>query len=483
MRNKICGGVLLSLLLTACGGGSSDSSSGTPVASYGTITGFGSVIIDGVHYETSQAQFSIDGKSGRSQGELSVGQRVLVKGRIRDDGTRTAEEVSYEAELHGVISAIDLGAGQLTALGQTIVIDASTLFDGVSALSELAVGDFIEISGSRAQDGSILASYIQKEDARSELEIKGLIASLDTTAKTFLINSQTVDYSTAIISPATYVLTEGAYVEVEGALNSSGVLVAAKLSPENHFSQVPNGTLVEVEGLVSEKVADLNVFKIGATVVSIGSSTVYENGTAADLVDGARVEAKGSLQSDGSLGASKIEFKLGGHHQGGAGGDDATGSIGTAAAQMQAGITAVDTAARSFQVMGVTVFVADNTVYRDSRDKLKTFNFSNLTVGDFVELGLVQSGGVLTALRVERDDSRARQLVQAAVDSVDADNHALVIAGVAVNGNSASYRINDAAVTAQNFFAQLAIGDKVKAKGTYSAGVLVATELELDRDS
>ncbi|SEP77599.1 hypothetical protein SAMN04488038_101451 [Solimonas aquatica] len=489
MKKILCVGVLASLLLTACGGGSSNGSaaaaSGTPVASYGTITGFGSVIIDGVRYETSQAQFSIDGKSGHSQGELSVGQRVLVKGRVHDDGSRSADEVSYEAELHGRITAIDPGNNQLSALGQTIVVDAATVFDGVSGLSELAVGDFIELSGSRADDGSIVASYIQKEAVRSELEVKGLVASLDMVAKTFLVGTQLVDYSTALLSPVGYLPADGAYVEVAGALNSGGVLVAARISPEDHLSTVASGTLAEVEGLISELVAGAGSFKIGATAVSVSGSTVYEDGTASDLVDGARVEAKGQLQTDGSLAASKIEFKPGSRRQGRAGGDAGAGgnASGAVQAQAQAVITAIDSATRSFQVLGVTVFVADSTVYRDSRDRLKTFNFANLSVNDFVELGLVQSDGVLTALRVERRGSDNRQLIKAAVGSVDPANRALVIAGVAVNGSGAVYRFNDLAVSADTFFARLASGDKVKASGSYSLGVLMASELELEIQS
>ncbi len=45
-------------LLVACGGGGSDgTSSAAPAAQYeGTVTGFGSVIVNGVRFDDSQAQ-------------------------------------------------------------------------------------------------------------------------------------------------------------------------------------------------------------------------------------------------------------------------------------------------------------------------------------------------------------------------------------------------------------------------------------------
>ncbi len=152
------------------------------------------------------------------------------------------------------------------------------------------------------------------------------------------------------------------------------------------------------------------------------------------------------------------------------------------ALKMEATITAIDAKARSFSVLGVTVKVADTTVYRDSRDDVRNFGFTGLTVGDYVELGLIEVAGELTASKVERDDRDSRQFVQAAADSIDAVGAALVIAGVAVDASTARYQFDDATVSAEQFYAAVAIGSKLKAKGSYSGTMLIATEVELDVD-
>lgn len=478
MNQPLLGALAASLVVvTACGGGGASSTGAAPAAtavvSHGTITGFGSVIIDGLRYETSRAQFSVDGTSGRSQDDLSVGQRVTVRGTINDDGSRSAGEVAYEAELHGIVASVDLAAGSFVALGQTIVVDASTIFSGVSDLSGLAADNYIEVSGSRTADGSILASYVEKESARSELEVKGVVLELDATLKQLTIGSQLVDYSTATV-PTGLTLANGSFVEVKGTLVGS-VLMATRIAQEDDFRSGDRGTLAEVEGLVGALAEDRGSFRIGPTLVTVSGSTVYEGGSAAPLVEGVKLEAKGTVQADGSLAATRIEFKLSSH----GGGDDNGGTFG-AEAKIQATITALDASARNFSVLGVTVKVADTTVYRDSRDEVRSFGYSGLAVGDYVELGLVEIAGELTASKVERDDNDSRQLVQAAVDSIDAVGEVLAIAGIAVDASTASYKFNDATVSAEQFYATVAVGSKLKAKGSYNGTMLVATEVELD---
>ena len=81
--------ILLAGLLAACsGGGESGSSTAavTSVASEGPIAGFGSVIMNGVRWNTDDADFEIDGQSG-SQDDLSIGMIVRVEGERFADGS------------------------------------------------------------------------------------------------------------------------------------------------------------------------------------------------------------------------------------------------------------------------------------------------------------------------------------------------------------------------------------------------------------
>lgn len=78
--------------LYGCGGSSSGSTSSNvsgsnaaEVTSVGVITGFGSVIVNGVHYETNKSVFRIDDEAG-DESSLTIGMEVEVRGRLSEDG-------------------------------------------------------------------------------------------------------------------------------------------------------------------------------------------------------------------------------------------------------------------------------------------------------------------------------------------------------------------------------------------------------------
>ena len=79
-------------LLSACGGGGSDAGTagtgggGVPPAtasavSYGTITQFGSIWVNGVEFSTGNASFRIKGQPGAAS-DLRIGMVVRVDGSI-----------------------------------------------------------------------------------------------------------------------------------------------------------------------------------------------------------------------------------------------------------------------------------------------------------------------------------------------------------------------------------------------------------------
>ena len=83
--------------LAACSSGSDVAGiGGSGITSSGTITGFGSVYVNGVKFETSSSTFTIDDNPG-IEDLLAVGMRVTVKGTLNADGVSgTATSVSYD---------------------------------------------------------------------------------------------------------------------------------------------------------------------------------------------------------------------------------------------------------------------------------------------------------------------------------------------------------------------------------------------------
>ena len=120
--------------LSGCGGGGGSSSGTGSVTTSGVITGFGSVYVNGVEYETDGSSFSLDdGDDGiESEDELEVGMVVTLTGTLNADGvTGTATHIEYDDELEGIVSASNVsnGIGTLVTMGQTVNVDADTEFE------------------------------------------------------------------------------------------------------------------------------------------------------------------------------------------------------------------------------------------------------------------------------------------------------------------------------------------------------------------
>ena len=168
--------------IAACGGDPSTndaSATGKAKQVSGPITGFGSVIVNGKRYGTDNAQFDVD-EHPASETDREVG--MIVKVAIGTDGN--AERVEYDENVEGPVTAIDLAAGEITVLGQTVFVDELTNFEGVT-LETLAVGDRVEVSGSPTEGDAILASYIELEadPGSTDGEVQGRVAALDEAAQ------------------------------------------------------------------------------------------------------------------------------------------------------------------------------------------------------------------------------------------------------------------------------------------------------------
>ncbi|HWS61295.1 MAG TPA: hypothetical protein VN325_00960, partial [Steroidobacteraceae bacterium] len=112
---KIVPSILLAAtaaLVVACGGGGSGMSGtstamgSAPVMATGTITGFGSVYVNGVHFQTTRATIRKNGQVV-AQSALKVGEIAHVKGSENvSDGTGNADSVDVEENVVGPIATM-----------------------------------------------------------------------------------------------------------------------------------------------------------------------------------------------------------------------------------------------------------------------------------------------------------------------------------------------------------------------------------------
>ncbi len=469
MHRLIAFVVTATLVLTACGGGSGggiagiDRTGAPVIASYGTITAFGSVVVNGVHYDTSQATFGIDGDSG-TQADLAIGDVVLVNGTLDSGGTTgVATSVRFDNNVEGPITSIDAATSTFVALGQLVRVSADTSFDaGIqpAALAGLAVGDVVEVSGLVQSDDSINATRIERRlGGGGAYEVTGTVQANQTGLHTFSVGAVVVNYSAAIVSGvAGGVVANGQRVRVIGTFGANGVLVASRVDYLSNALSGASGERREIESVIT-RFASATDFGLGTLSVTTTAQTSYKGGTAADLGLNVKVEVEGTLNGSGQLVATKIDVR------------------GSAAVRMAASVDSVNVATNSFVVLGVTVKVDELTRLEDkSSQHVRPFSLANLVAGDNVDVRGTESpagSGGLLATMVERKNSQQNTELQGFVQSVAPP--LFTVLGVQVSTDSGTK------FKGVNGVAQLAVGDLVEVTGQKLGDrALSADDVEVD---
>jgi hypothetical protein len=352
--------VAMATLLAACGGGgggsASSSTSNTATSTStttGTVTGFGSVYVDGRELEDALASTRVENADGSyTTVALQLGQRVSVSA----DASGTASVITVGAAVIGAVSNIDTSAGEFKAAGQWVAVNSDSTTGpvtvyagGYTALTDLIASDLVEVHGSAVYSTThaayvIHATRIEKKSSISAVRITGTVSNLDTTAKTFSINGVTVGYSAATVVPTSATLANGLVVTVWGPSGSltggsSVTLAASRLRVLSSSTSVTSGT-GQLGGVVSNYDATAKTLTIDGVSVNLGSSTISPSG--ASIGNGAYVQIIGTFGSDGTLTASSIKVR------------EASTTDDTAAIHLKGAISSyVD--ATSFVVRGIPV--------------------------------------------------------------------------------------------------------------------------------
>lgn len=330
---KILTGLVITILLASCGSGTqvAEGGIGGTGISTGTVTGFGSIIVNGVHFDTASALVIKDDDTPVTNINdadinqlISVGMTVTIEGEFNDDGiSGTAYTITYKDILEGPIVGTPSGSS-FNVLGQSVNVvtgvtqyscDASYTPCNFSGFSDLAERQVVEISGFIDENGEIIAGYIELQSdgyfSTDVFEVKGIASVVDGTS--FTIGGLT------IVTVDTTGLN-GEFVEAEGTFNSvSSTLTASDVGIEDESFDDSNflyeGYKIELEGIVVSAGCSItipcSITVRGVTVlVDVGTVLTGSAGpySASDLVDGTKVKVDGILQSS-ILHASEIEFE------------------------------------------------------------------------------------------------------------------------------------------------------------------------------
>ena len=472
MKNKIILSLCLSmpLWLVACGGGSSSETASSEPAtgiSSGTITGFGSVFVNGVKFNTDNASVSRGDDSVNDVRELEIGMVVRVQGDIQN---RVASSVSFEEDVKGPADGPATGAS-FSVMGQTIITDPATLFNNTS-LTAIAAGDILEISGLRNADDDIVASFVEKKTKPANVKSYSLIGNvrnLDTSARTFNIDDLSIDYNGANVNDlAAGHPVEGQLVEVKDEFKiyepASLNLVATKVEPQNRLGNgAVAGAEVEIESIVTE-VISASEFIIGDIQVQISSSTRFLFGTASNIIPGVRLEVEGVLDVSGILQADKIKFED----------NDA---------RIQARVDTSSATDGTVTLLGITVSITSTTDMEDKRDNVSPFTLVDIGKDDYLEIrGFIGANQTFIASELRRESDGSKVEIRGPVSDPVAGT--VTILGVTVNTNSSTELkgLNDERLTASQFFDAIVKGlTVVHAKwDPFSDTSQIVKELELE---
>ncbi|MEO8805328.1 MAG: DUF5666 domain-containing protein [Burkholderiaceae bacterium] len=379
--------LLFVAVLAACGGGGSDSSSSDTATTYaaGPITGFGSVIVNGVRFDDSSARITDDDDVAVGRDELRLGMMAEVQGAdVATDSLGRhgrALLIRIGNEIVGPVSAVDATAKTLTALGQTVDVTDNTVFGEriTGGLAGIAVGTVIEVNGAlNVTTGHYIATRIDVRPNAPYFRLRGVISGLDTTAKTFKIGDALISYAGLATTDMFASLANGLLVRVRlQTTQEAGAWVAARIA--GGVRKIDNQNEAEIHGLITS-FTSATQFSVNGIAVDASNAT-FPDGQSG-VVLGARVEVVGKAV-DGVIVARKVELQ-----------DDRELHI--LGFELHGDITTIDTTLKTFVLRGVTVNYATAVVYKDGTE-------ADLKVGARVEVkGMLNlDGKTLAAVRIE----------------------------------------------------------------------------------
>lgn len=340
------GGATVSGLVTASGGGSvrvSSVSGGLTVTVVGTnltasVDGAGRFTLQGVPAGNVELQFGGAGVSARVVvGPVAERERLELEIEIHGAGgdVMTAEHVTPDdnAEVEGRISSIDNSARMLQVGGSSVQVPAgATIASGANRLDfkDLREQQRVHVRGV-LQGTIVTAREVEIEDAvspapqpqpapdpgdRNEAEFTGAIAGMGggcpALSMTVAGRSVKTNGATSFLKAACGALHSGMTVEVKGAVQADGSVLASQVQAEDEAGAPAPQPEPEAElrGAVASLGGTCPAIALGVAGRSVRTSaaTEFQGGSCGDVRTGLTVEITGQAASDGSVAASRVKI-------------------------------------------------------------------------------------------------------------------------------------------------------------------------------
>lgn len=448
------------------GGGIGGTGSVATVSS-GPVTKFGSIFVSGTEYDNTHAQYCIEDAPCTGTNTLKLGMVVLVNGTAAEDyatsqlGARVAKTITYEETVEGEVQSVAPDGLSLIVLGQVVHLDQKTNIDASipgQSITNLVPGrDVVEVSGFVLGDGHILATFIERQTGTPHYEIQGIVTSHDVNCQTFKIGTLTVEYNTADItampplSPSApawndlVIHVRGDHWSPGGPGPSGVRLTATQLKPQAlGVWDIENA---EVEGFITGVHSSGDVF-INNQRITTTPSTVFEGGTAADLILDTHIEVHGRIVN-GVLEAEQISFE---------------GSF-----ELESNVATINAGAKTLTLVGL----AGVTLYADAETAIggegNLRRFEDIAVGDHLKIhGRLSGNSGILATELERSDPGSKIKLQGPIQSFHEPT--LTIAGSVIDtsgiAESAFMGSDGTTIGRSGFFQRLSGRRKATLTGT-----------------
>jgi len=470
--------LLVSMLICACNAEQQLAEGGIEGTgrTIGPISGFGSVYVNGIRFDTSNTSFTFEGKPG-SQDQLFQGMIITASDDTSaGDPVASASFVDFRFNLIGAVDHVeeeDKLANSFKAVGQVILLNELTVIRNADSYDDFADDDVVAVSGFRRANGQIVATYIEKVDTENPgllnaTVLEGRVQANDTRLFTFRIGDQLINYASAQLDLPAGVLENGLLVRVAGQEAGEQLKAFTIEEPQPAGPDTSDIDAVSISGLVTE--VGTEAFTLNDTPVTMTSATSLQNGDRSDIVINANVLVRGLQDSRGEVLADEIIFS-------------SQPNI-----SVEADVEAIDPASKTVTVAGLTVIADSFTLLIDSSPaRLNTFSVGDIAVGDRLAIaGLEHGSRTVLASRLERIIHPAGDAPALIEGEADAPSGTTVFSIAALPVNTAGlldfsgfFEGDVIPITRDDFFTSLQAGDRVRVSGVPTNDFLQATRVSL----
>jgi len=288
-----------------------------------TVNGAGQFQLTSVPAGTVVLVFNGVGANAQlNLGSIPAGTTVTINVVVNGTSAELQQKtVNGDTEIEGRIESI--AGSTLKVSGHTVLVTSSTVIrhgDTAMTLSQLEVGQRVHVKGNTSGTGATATTtattiLVQNFNTAVPVNLEGTVSGLTGTASAFQFTlagrtvkgDATTEFKGGGRSPSFADLSNGDEVHVKGTLRE-GFVQAERINLDDDDDDADE---FEAEGAVSgvSGTCPSITFTLAGKTIRTNASTEFKHGPCSSIASGDTVEVEGTLQTDGSVLAKKVEIE------------------------------------------------------------------------------------------------------------------------------------------------------------------------------